>query len=253
MLKAEVNTSLLTKRMLELATVAKADTNQLLRKEAGIIVGQLIEHSPPGGGSVKGDSLAARRQGESRVESDIRKLFPTSRKGPKTLNVWATQGEKLKIGDHSQSVRVWNVALTTGDLARLHKMSRRPGTGRTWVRGNRNIAVTRVRVLNRYVREQQKKVGLLSAGFIPAATKFKTAKRKQPAWIRRHSGQVKGVGDEKNSPAGIVLRIENNQGYFGSRKTRSMQDIAKRREKGLSKAIDAIIARKARRRNAGLF
>lgn len=253
MIKTEVDTSSLTRSLLEFATVAKADFGTLLRKEAGIITGLLLESSPPGDKSVDGTTKAARTQGESSVESDIRKLFPTSSAPVSTLRHWAKQGQRMQVGTYSQKVKVWNVALTASDLARLHKYSRRPSTGRTWVRGNRNVAVTRVQVLNRYVKAQQKRVGLLSAGFMPAATKFKTTKKKQPAWIRRHGSRASGIGAEQQDAGGLVLRIENNQGYFEGSMARRLKRIAQRRENGLAKAIDAMITRKARKRRMGLI
>jgi hypothetical protein len=254
MLATHIDTSALTRRIQEFATVAKKDFGTVLRQEAGIITGLLIESSPPGDKTVEGFSKAARTQGEERVEGDIRKLFPTSRAGIGTLKKWAAEGQRLQVGSYSQKVRVWNVATTEAELKRLHKMSRRPSAGgRTWVRGNRNVAVTRVRILNRYVKSQKLKVGTLTAGFMPAATEFKTTKKKQPAWVRRHASKAKGVGKEVRDAHGMALRIENNQGYFEPATARRMERIAKRRENGLAKAVDSMIARKAKRKRMGLI
>jgi hypothetical protein len=115
--------------------------------------------------------------------------------------------------------------------------------------GGIGMAVTRKALVAAYTRQAIRKVGLLNAGWIKAATALKTAARAVPAWITRHGAKGGGVAISEK-PSTVAITISNTQTWFPSGMSARVQIAVKRREQGLIKAMAAMIERKAARANA---
>ncbi len=254
MLDIQVDTLRLQSAMVMFSKASKKDIRKVVEQQAGILVGHMIAITPPGKGKGQdfsdsgGIALTAKKQGEAKVESDIRKIFPTSKKKEGVLWGMIEAGHEWRIGnDHKMKLR--EVATSTADLARIHKIARNPRTGRTRKLRGINGAVTRRGLLTAYVRSQKKKVGELNAGWLSAARQLKTAKRQTPAWITRHGNKPGGVNISKGTGR-VGIRIFNSQHWFpGDMEARARLAVT-RRQRGLIKATQAILERNAAKAQA---
>ncbi len=253
MIEIKVDTSKLERAISEYARETRKDVDEVMRQQAGILVGHVMAMTPPG--DIKGQgyndrggiSQTARKQGESRIAADIARIFPTTdqRKG-KVLG-WIRAGIKVELPGKERSAKVHGVAFTDAELERLHKQARSSSTGRTRVRGN-VVHYTREQLRKRLIKKQIKRVGLLNAGWLKAARELKTATRNMPAWITRH-GEKGGTASVTGTKSGTVIRIGNTQAWFPDNMARRVKYALDRREHSLRKEIIRVLAKNAKRAN----
>jgi hypothetical protein len=250
MIEIDLDTSGLETAILEFANVSRKALGEVVKQQAGILVGHVIALTPPGGRGGQaltdrgGIALEAKKRGESSIAADIAKLFPTSKLPTEALLSMTAAGMEFKTGKgHKDIVR--DVAESIGELRILHQRARNPQTGRTRKGKGAAMAVTRKNILQQYIRQEIAKVGKLNAGWINAATELKTAGRAVPNWIKRH-GAKDGGADIQNTGPMVGVRIFNNQTWFPQNMTSRVGLAVVRRENGLRKAMEAILARQAR-------
>jgi hypothetical protein len=140
---------------------------------------------------------------------------------------------------------VRDVAESASELRMIHQFARNPRTGRTRKMRGVGMAITRKAVLRQYIKQEIKKTGLLNAGWIRAASDLKTASRAVPAWIKRH-GARPGGSSIRDTGGKIGIRIYNTQAWFPSGMDARVRIAVSRRERGLIKALEAVLERKAR-------
>jgi hypothetical protein len=254
MLNVSIDTTRLNRAMLEFSRSARKEMHIIVRQQAGIIVGHLIAMTPPASG--KGQNMSdrggidnsAKKAGEARLAADIVSLFPTTRLKESTVRRMVDAGFEFGTGRGKKTVR--DFAETEADLARIHKASRSPSTGRVRTgRTGQNMAVTRSQVRRAYIKTAQKKVGVLNAGWLAAAHDLKTSSRATPAWITRHGKKPGGINQVK-TVGGILVQVFNSVPYFPKDMERRVQRAIFYREKGLKKATEAMLARRAAKANA---
>lgn len=250
MIDVQVDTRNLEDALSEFAKAARKDLNAVVKQQAGILVGHVIAITPPGGknGQAMTDSggigLDAKKRGEAVIASDIAKLFPTSKLPHERLAGMVADGFEFQTGKgHKDTVR--DVAESVDDLARVHRFARNPKTGRTRKMKGIGMAITRKAVLRQYIRQEMKKVGLLNAGWLRAASELKTAGRAVPAWIKRH-GAKPGGADVREVAGKIGVRIYNSQTWFPKGMDARVRIAVARRERGLIKAAEAVLERRAK-------
>lgn len=254
MITSEVDTSKMERALAEFAREAGKDLDEVTRQQAGILVGHVIAVTPPGEKQVMteqgGIPLEAKKKGEARVAADIAKIFPTTGMKEEKARALVERGHKWKMGDGGRAVAVRDTAFTEAELERFHRASRNPSTGRTRKAGGVLTAVTRKSVLRAYIRKRMKDVGKLNSGWLTAAQDLKTAKRATPAWIRRHGAGPGGSRTRRTRKGDIGIRIFNYQAWFPRGMGRRVRIALNRRERGLKKATQAMIDRKARKAEA---
>jgi len=242
----DINTRSLEIAIFDFAALVKKDVRDIVNQQAGMFVGNVIDITPPGsrsGSSSGGIGNEAKKRGESSMEADIRKLFPTTKMNEVKVQKLIDSKFNWKRGNETKRI-VTQTAWSVDDLRRIHLAARNPNTGRTKVSGGGNMAITRKALLNQYVKEAKAKVGELNAGWLKGAYALKTSTRSTPAWITRH-GDRNGSIDFLNRPDFIGVTIFNTNAYFPlDMESRIMSTIA-RRENALKKASDAILARRA--------
>lgn len=251
MIDIQVDTSRLEAAMVEFATAGRKELVDVVRQQAGMLVGHVIALTPPGGSagqSMSDDSggitLAAKKRGEASIAADIAKIFPTSTLPTKTLDAMVANGYEFQTGKgHKDTVR--EVAESVDDLRRIHKFARNPKTGRTRKMKGGGMAITRKAVLRQYIRQEMAKVGKLNAGWLNAANELKTASRNVPAWIKRHGSRPGGV-DVSERGYRVGIRIFNSQTWFPGNMESRVAIAVNRRERGLIKATEAILERRAK-------
>lgn len=250
MLTVQVDTSRFQSAIAEFATLTRKDLGEVMKQQAASLVSHVIAITPPGGGRGEaftdsgGIGLAAKKRGEASIAADISKLFPTSTLKHDRLVGMVRDGYEFKTGrGHKDTVR--EVAETAEDLRRIHQFARNPQTGRTRKMKGTAMAITRKAVLKQYIRQEMAKVGKLNAGWIAAADELGTAGRSVPAWIRRH-GRQGGGADVSDRGGRVGVRIFNSQQWFPQGMESRVTLAVERRERGLIKAMEAIVERRAR-------
>jgi hypothetical protein len=251
MIQLKIDTSKMEAALADFAKEARKDLGAMMKSQAGIIVGHVIALTPPASG--KGHQMSesggvdnsAKRRGEDSVEADIRKIFIPTKLSEKRAAGAAAAGFSVRPAGSQRAMIVRDTAFDLAKMKKVHGYARNPMSGRTRTLNGISLALTKAGLLNKYIRQEQRKVGLLSAGWIPAARAVNTAKRSTPAWISRH-GQQPGGATVQNSGDVVSIRVFNNQKWFPGDMGRRVQFAIDRRQRGLRKATEAIIARRAR-------
>lgn len=252
MITATVDATGLYRAMEEFSKASRKSMDEVLEQQAGIMVGHLIAFTPPAAsrGQAINDrgtiAMSAKKRGEAIIRADIATLFPTTaiRDEQRIYGMidngfqWGTGRGKKIIRDFADSI---------SDLARVHNFARSKATGRvrTGTTGQ-NMALTRKALRTAYTKEKIKDVGLLNAGWLRAAKKLKTAKRATPAWITRHGDKPGGV-DFRRSKSRLTITVSNKMPYFPSNMESRIARAIDRRRHGLEQALEAMLARKAKR------
>jgi len=253
MLTIQIDTRRLNAAMQEFARESRKDLDFIIRQQAGILVGHLIALTPPGASRGQalndrgGISNSAKQRGEANIKADIAALFPTTRiKDDSVLGMieagfeWGTGRGKKKITQFAAS---------ESDLARIHRAARSSSTGRARTGSTgQQMALTRASIRNAYTKQAIKSVGMLNAGWMRAATELKTASRATPAWITRHGHKPGGVTITQ-ARGGLTIIMQNRMPYFPKDMNRRLQLAVDRRYRGLRKALEEMIERKAKKAN----
>lgn len=252
MIDINLDTSNLERAITEFCGVTRKDCGEVTKQQAGMLVGHVIAITPPGSGRASlsdgsGIPLAAKKSGEAMIAGDIAKIFPTTRLSPARIDALIA-ARHMWEGPNGAKLYTWRKANTMADMAIVHREARNPKSGRTRAMGGRFTALVRPALLKQYIKQQQARVGLLNAGWIAAATQLRTAARNVPAWIKRHGRQPGGASIRDSGPM-ISIRIFNSQTWFPGDMSRRVAAALIRREAGLRKAIEAVLARNAARAN----
>ena len=253
MITGKLDTSRLNNLMAVFAKETKKSMDEVVEDQSAIIVGHLIAITPPG--KAKGQNLtknggiakSAKKLGEATMKADINSLFPTTRL--KSHVVWGMIEDGFRWGTGRGAKKIGEYAESVADLKRVHRKSRSRTTGRvkTGTIGQ-NMALTKKSILNAYIKDQIKDVGMLNAGWLRAANELGTSKRQVPAWIRRHGNMPGGV-KQRNSKHGFYITVSNRMSYFPKNMASRMQAAVHRRENGLEIALEAMFLRKAQKIN----
>lgn len=253
MITAELDTSKLNKAISLFAKTSKKSVEQVMRQQAGIIVGHVIAITPPG--ARKGQSMterggidsSARKRGESAIKTDINILFPTTRMKPDKVYGLIQSGFRWGTGRGAKKIPYY--ASSAADLKRIHAKARSPITGRIRTGSiGQNMALTTTAARREFLADQKKKVGILNAGWLKAARELKTAKRATPAWITRH-GNKPGSVNFSTSSLGLTITITNKMPYFPGKMDERIQQAINRRVRGIEKALVDMLTREGKKFN----
>jgi hypothetical protein len=251
MFDIDVDTSNLERVMRDFAKQANKEMDEIVEKQAGMLVGHLIALTPPAAAKSQamndsgGIKPEARKRGENRIKADLAVLFPTARMKPENAKAMVKAGYQFGTRRGRKTVKMY--AESIADLRRIHQLARSKSSGRvrTGTTGQ-NMALTRAALKNEYFKMIKGDVGILSAGWMKAARKLQTAKGKTPAWITRH-GTKPGATEFRHSKSGLTITIRNKMPYFPKDYARRFQRAIDRREYALKTALQAMLDRKAKR------
>ena len=180
------------------ATLAesKREAEVVLKEQARGVIRTMIDLTPPGSKGVRG--IAARQQGEAAVEVGIRGIYGTPSQAYDALRRDAAPGiaegfwRHLKRGDFDEASQLSRSyldgrGLYEFDRGRLHQDLKR-GRARPGNRRKPIYYTYQPAEVDAYIKDIQKRVGWLAAGWNMAAAKFGI---EPPAWIWRHSAPGK--------------------------------------------------------------
>jgi len=245
MFSADIDTKRLTTLMAVWGKETKKGMDDVILEQSAMIVGHFIAMTPPA--KAKGGSgpigKEEKKLGENTIRADLNSLFPTTKL--KSEEVWGMIENGFRWGTGRGAKKIGAYAESIADLERIHRNARSKRTGRvrTGTIGQ-NMALTKKSILKTFISKQIKEVGMLNAGWLRAAEELKTSKRQIPAWIRRH-GKKPGDAQKTKTKSGLRVTVSNRMDYFPKNMKSRMQAAANRRERGLEKALEAMLARKA--------
>lgn len=250
MLEIKVDTSGLESAMKEFSRLCAKDLSDVVKQQAGILVGHVIALTPPGGKNGQaitdngGISLAAKKRGESRIAADIASIFPTTRLPEGQIDALIANRFEWEMPS-GRKYATYLKANSLADLALVHRKARNPRSGRTRAMGGHFTAITRPALLKAYIAQEIKKVGKLNAGWINAARELRTASRNVPAWITRH-GAASGGSNITGGQYSTIVTIFNNQTWFPGDMSARVKIAVDRRERGLRTAMASIVEKRAK-------
>ena len=192
----------------------------------------------PSGLKGKGDIAIGKRA----VSGDLMDLFHGVMASTKSKDIGDGMVKITTSDDAVWTTRVvnWSRDASESELERYHKSkrNRRNHVVRLGVRKSRNVTgltdvnrkhVKRV-VLNRYIKNVQKRVGTLKAGWIPALTHYANLAKKPftpPAWARKL--QLRGTHGGRISDRGTGMIESTNTIPYMSEKMRDSAIAATQR------------------------
>lgn len=263
----------------EYAKYMEKELPDVVRQQTGLLAHMLMQLTPPmlaGGG--QGLTKDARLGGERRVETDIRKVFRPIRE----MNILHQiadgdmddlEYKKRQIARHIKNDRLRELVLAfratelkkrqlrnylqrqialaekpnVVDLASrdLHDASKRSGRVPD---GVKPIYVRNPKTIDKYIKERQRSVGRLKAGWYFAANKIKVSKY-TPVWVTRQLASL-GTGEDKTQNTFNPQMVLTN--YIADRdrmstKFGSVQKAVNIQEKNMRAVISRIAKRRAGR------
>lgn len=176
------------------------DEARLLVSSSGKVPG-LVQVMPPNSDGVSG--IDAKKQGEAKVESDIRKAYGT----PSDLwrlirdaagknvadNFWAYMKLKRWHQANEIALRITGHGLDVFDGGAEHRARRDPTTGRVKGGGQPKdkrvfLAPSQEKSLKAYIKRKKGNVGMLASSLPDAAAPKLGKINGVPAWVSRHRG-----------------------------------------------------------------
>lgn len=199
-------------RLLEVTAMdSKKGMEHIARQQAKLIVTRIVAITPPGGEGV--GLRTAKARGRQAVRNDLERLFIPVRKGG---------------------------AVESTDLAGVHKQNRtRKGTVSRRARAVRVPAQSR----QKYISQQQGKVGFLASGWRKAVQKLGG---RLPAYARQ---SAPGDCEVRVSQRGIFVRMRNAVRYAGDQwgLERRILRALREQENALGREVEKWLAKKAAR------
>jgi hypothetical protein len=256
MIEIKADTTALQEAMAEYHSEFRKSMPELMRAQGAILVAHMIALTPPArrtGANMNdtgGVSLDAKKRGEAVIAADIAKVFPVTKLKPAAVREAINAGFEWRIGNSHKAV-VRDYAETLEHAKSAHRYSRNPKSGRTRKIGGIGMAITTRPVLRQLIKDAQRRVGLLAAGWLTAGRELKTAARNMPAWIKRH-GEKPGGAQRTGDGIRSTVRIFNRQSWFPGNMDARTQLALDRRAKGLRKEMAALIERRTAKANAKL-
>lgn len=216
----------------------KKSKRELITTAAKGFVKDIIAITPPASKGVTG--AAAKKAGEGAVAADVARIFtPTSEQG--IADFRALFGEESQTDfAHRGAKPVGTVRariLSLSEMTEWHRRRRRKD-GRV-KQVNRDVTtglkkkdlagldtgIVSFADFQRFTRTLQKNVGILAAGWVPAALKLKVS---VPAWVKRH-GTGSGNIVEISAAGRFRLELSNEVTYVGN-----VQDYERRIQKAIN-------------------
>ncbi len=218
MITAKLDVSKLIARCRKVPATLHAEIQKSVLSEAALLVSSssktpgLVQVTPPFSQSVKGN--AAKKQGEAKIETDIRKVYGTpsdlwrlirDKEGRAAAdNFWAYMKLRRWTQANELALRIVGHQLSVFDGGDAHANRRDKTTGR--VKGGSQpkdktifLNQDQEKSLRAYIRQQQGKVGMLASS-IPTAAASKLGKiNGLPSWVSRHRGRWGRCTIQKNS------------------------------------------------------
>lgn len=189
-----IDDSTFQKKARALARKLKVDEYDFVKDQTGLLARDVAKYTPPfasfptKGGKSIGTSKDA-KQGKMAVLQSIAQIVTV--KEPGVLR-WAKKTFKGKPIYRGKRLIGLGIIESESELAQWHRRNRRRN-GRTLpLKGEHRYWVSK-RLFNRYVKAEQKKVGLAKATFAKAGLQL-GAKGKTLGFISQHFGRASGAG-----------------------------------------------------------
>ncbi|GAA5139389.1 hypothetical protein GCM10023213_19990 [Prosthecobacter algae] len=210
----------------------------------------VIEITPPANAGNTG--IKAKKQGESAVQRDIYRVYATPRQAYDAL-------KEVDI----DSAKIFWALFRGGDFTGAGEILRNVG-GRTFIATrsfakfdegvmhkrfrNKQGRITRQRVmmvvtdaaeLKAYVKKMQGRVGLLSSGWVSAASKLGV---RLPAWITRHGSGNGDIAIEMSGTEKMVIVMKNRVKYGAANDLQRRVDyVIRYRKKALNRRLPYVL------------
>ena len=217
----------LMKTLKEIQPEMNKGMKTVVKDAAKVVVRKAIEMTPPGSDTVQGQ--AAKKRGEKKIGSDIRRVFATASYAYGTIKnkvkadaFWSlVKGRKKNLFDaqrimeeESSNQRLRQAEVVENPDFTIHQRMRKRGTVPKSQRVLQVIGSDSKRgSLETYIKATQRKVGIWAAGWMPSVAKLKVSRI--PAWVKRHAGKGRGRCIISENRDTFKIEMANSTG-FGS-------------------------------------
>lgn len=227
------------------------DAGEVLKQEGRLFLQDCVKLTPPTSKQPFTESYnVQRRAGENAISNDIKKLFidwqtlgvmQNNTRLRVELQKYAAAGDLVKATTLLQRVGV-KMPVILEVIPSLHVSGRGAG-GRT-LRSRKHV-VLRSEGIPRYIKTQQKKVGIEKSGWLTPANALGV---KLPAWITRHTGAPGLWRDDTRGSENPSITMGNLVGYAQEhgRRLAVIKRALDRRVESLTKRIDAMLKKRFR-------
>jgi Ni,Fe-hydrogenase I large subunit len=227
--RIKVDETKLRRKMQQYERIVGKEVRQLVHNSARLCCVQLVKFTQPYGVDSK-----SKKQGEKKISKNLSGIFTLV--NPK----WWREVLKMRKNNRESLVNEkTNVAWVRADQTTVSSLaeakswhkSRRGSDGQAKQVGPLNRAIIKQSIYRKIVRETEKKVGLVKAGWGVAATLCKADVRQPlsgiPAWVRRNISRASGsVDDRRDSGLGWKIKLKNQVGYARQTLSRTNENIA---------------------------
>lgn len=236
MITASVQLGSLLKKLRQVPREAGQIIAKAIEVDARGFIKDIVAITPPAMGKA---NVAAKKRGEAAVARDIRRVYATPGKLYEMIRAkdtrlaaafWAAVQKKdwNRSSSIARSAGVPDLIDFASDDGAAHQSRRRHGK----VTSTRpSFGVRDQRYLAAYIKQQQSRVGLLSAGFKAGAEKLRVS---LPAWVSRHAasiGTVRIQSDLSHFVITISNRARHGRGNDLSRRMAYVLNSGKRQQR----------------------
>jgi len=228
--RIKVDETKLRRKMQQYERIVGKEVKQLVHNAARLCAVECARYTFP-----SGLGGPAKKQGEKKITKNIRGIFTIV--NPKWWKE-VTSGRAFRSGGaalNDKSGKVWalDTQETISNLAAAktwHK-SKRGSDGQAKRLGLLERAIVKQAVYRKIIRDTEKKVGLVKAGWALAAAACKADVREPlrgiPSWVKRNTVRSKGaIDDSKASGLGWKVKIKNQVGYARQTLSRGNEGFA---------------------------
>lgn len=221
----EIANARLIQTLKDVGPQLRKGNKEMVTKASRLAITKAVAITPPMSKD-RGPTKETQRFAERIVQGDVRRVLATAAYAYETIQSPAAAsafwflthrgGAKRRVANieaaeaivrkHSYNVRMRDAPIVMRADVREHERARKRGRVPKGARV-KQIAI-RPTEINQHIRRKQKNIGLLAAGWLPAADHLKA--RGVPAWIKRHRGKAEGSIKIQDTQDQFIMDLINS-------------------------------------------
>jgi len=219
----EVDATVLKQHLEAYSKIMGLGLAEVIRKQAGLFCMDLIKHTYPFTSAGKADTPESKAMGMKNIDVQVRKIFKplefasadeVGAIGSKSVFLKWEKARQEKFGDDPSKRVRWETFQArhaggrsipyieeSGQLKEIHaKVRKNKGRGglQEWAKkaGKAFAIVKNEKVIEKYIKQKQKNVGILKSAYWFSSLKIK-ANVRAPSWTKHSEGEANAIGEDK--------------------------------------------------------